>query len=363
MQTDPRPRKRKRPLRYVICHVFAALAALTLKAQQPGSPKTAAASQAWASSQTPVPSQTPATTDGPVLTLHTGTQLVLVDASVERRRTGESVQGLTPADFILTEDGVPQTVTSLSEDQLPLSVVLLFDLTDTVHPVLVHLSGGAAAVLRHLRPEDEVAVMTFSSTAKLVQGFTHDRMSAVEGIDSASASYDRQEPTFVFEDLWQAAAQSGRSRLPDARRVQIWLTDGSANDQDRERHLAEHAPALPHTEAEAADALLHSGAVVSALMERSPAPLTTGRYGDLERYAVSTGGPVLYATASDVEDRLAALLDTLRARYTLGYRPKKDQPPGTVCHLGLTLSPAFFAAHPAVRSRDLTVRSRQIYVR
>ena len=297
------------------------------------------------------------------MTLHAGTQLVLVDASVQRKKTGESIEGLTRGDFVLTEDGVPQTVTSLSEDQLPLSVVLLFDLTDTVHPVLLHLSGGATAVLRHLRPVDEIAVMTFSSQTRLVQGFTGDRMTAVEGIDSASASYDRSEPTFLFEDLWQASQQADRSRLPDARRVQIWLTDGSANDQDSERHLAEHAPAALHTEPQAAAALLQSNAVVSVLIERSQVPLTTGHFGDLERYAALTGGPVVHATAGDVEERLASLLDTLRQRYTLGYKPDRERPPGTVCHLQLTLSPAFFAAHPALRGRDITLRSRGTYVR
>ncbi len=299
-------------------------------------------------------------------TLHVGTQIVLDDASVELKRTGAAIEGLTPADFVLTEDGVPQTVTTLSEDWLPLSIVLLFDLTDTVHPVLLHLSGGAAAVLRHLRPGDEVAVMTFSSHATLVQSFTRDRMSAVEGIDAASASYDRGEPTFLFEDLWEAVAQSIQTRLPAARRVQIWLTDGSANDQDAQRSLASHAPAVLHDEAAATAGLLRSGVTVSMLLERGSLPGNmshSGRFGDLERLAALTGGPVLHATADDSETRLAALLDTLRRRYTLAYRPSTPRPDGTVCHLQLALSAAFFAAHPGLRARDLAIQSRSQYIR
>ena len=316
----------------------------------------AAASLAWGAGARAQEQGTP-------YTLQVKAELVLVDASVQLRKTGESIEGLTPADFLLTEEGVPQTVTSLSEDQLPLSLVLLFDLTDTVHPLLIHLSGGAAAVLHHLRPQDEVAVMTFSSHTKLVQTFTRDRMTAVEGIDDASATYDKNEPTFLFEDLWEAAQQSSQSRLPEARRVQIWLSDGSANDQDMERHLAHHAPAVLHGEQQAEAALLRSNAVVSALIERGPRPLSTGRYGDLERYAERTGGPVVQATAGDADTRLAGLLDTLRQRYTLGYKPTATQPDGTLCHLKLTLSPAFFAAHPRVRAKDVIVHSRGSYLR
>ncbi len=306
--------------------------------------------------------QPSSSTEQAIPTLHVTSQLVLVDASVERKKTGEPVEGLTPADFVLTEDGTPQTITSISQDQLPLSLVLLFDLTDTVHPVLIHLSGGAAAVLRHLRPGDEVAVMTFSSHTKLLQPFTRDRMSAMEGLDEASASYDRSEPNFVFEDLWEATQQSKETHISGARRVQIWLTDGSANDQDSERSLAHHAPAVLHDERSATDALLGSEAVVSVLLERSSLPIT-GRFGDLEHLAELTGGPVLHATESDVDQQLTALLDTLRQRYTLGYRPNAAKPDGTLCHLKLTFSPAFFAAHPGVRARDLVVRSRGSYLR
>ena len=294
--------------------------------------------------------------------LRVASQLVLVDASVELKRTGQPLPGLGASDFVIEEDGAPQTISSVSEDTLPLSLVLLFDLTDTVHPVIQHLADGAAAVLRHLRPQDEVAVMTFSSHTKLEQRFTRDRMTAVEGIDAASASYDRSEPTFVFEDLWEAVQVSDASSLKDARRVQVWVTDGSANDQDAQRGLAKHAPASLHTQEEATRALLRSGVVVSALIERSGLR-GTGHFGDLEHFADETGGPVLYATEGNAAERFASLLDALRARYTLGYRPGEQKADGTVCRLKVSLSPAFWAAHPGMKAKDVLVRSRQSYIR
>lgn len=294
--------------------------------------------------------------------LQAGTQLVLVDASVEWKRTGQPITGLAATDFVVAEDGVPQTISSASEDVLPLSLLFLFDLTDTVHPVIQHLANGAAEVLHHLRPQDEVAVMTFSSHTKLEQRFTRDRMSAVEGIDAASASYDRSEPTFVFEDLWQAVQVSAASRVKNARRVQVWVTDGSANDQDAQRDMAKHAAPVLHTQDEAAQALLRSDVVVSALIEHSDLH-GTGRFGDIEHYADLTGGQVVYATEGDAANRLAALLDTLRARYTLGYKPGQVKADGTLCRLKVSLSPAFWATHPQIKARDLLVRARQSYIR
>jgi VWFA-related protein len=294
--------------------------------------------------------------------LKAGAQLVLVDVSVEWKRTGQPITGLVAADFLIAEDGVPQPLSSVSEDVLPLSLVFLFDLTDTVHPVIQHLANGAAEVLHHLRPQDEVSVMTFSSHTKLEQRFTRDRLSAVEGIDAASASYDRNEPTFLFEDLWQAVQVSSASRVRDARRVQVWVTDGSANDQDAQRELAKHAAPVLHTQDEATEALLRSGAVVSALIEHSSLR-GTGRFGDVEHFADLTGGPVVYATEGDAAERLSTLLDTLRARYTLGYKPGQMKAEGTLCRLKVSLSPAFWAAHPQIKGRDVLVRARQSYIR
>lgn len=72
---------------------------------------------------------------------------------------------------------------------------------------------------------------------------------------------------------------------------------------------------------------------------------------------------MLYATESNGADRLAALLDALRARYTLGYKPGEAKADGALCRLKVSLSPAFWAAHPGVKPKDVEVRARQSYVR
>jgi hypothetical protein len=65
----------------------------------------------------------------PGQTIHVDTQLVLLDALVQNKKTGLTVDTLSVKDFQLSEDGVPQTISYFSRDQLPLSVGLLFDMT------------------------------------------------------------------------------------------------------------------------------------------------------------------------------------------------------------------------------------------
>ena len=304
-------------------------------------------------------------------TLHVGAQLVLVDASVVNRKSGQVVPGLTADDFDLREDGVPQTVTSVSQDKLPLSLVFLFDTTDTVHPVLWPLALGARRVLSHLREDDEVAVMTISTHAALVQKFTTEKRKVVQALADASDVYDKDQATFLFEDVYGATEEAMRSTAPNSRRVEVWLTDGTANfeDEDARRNHGRGAPAVLHTKKEATQLLLRSNAVVSALIEESDITrlqMSTGMYGrsgDLAELANLTGGPVVQSTQLDVVDRFAGLLDSLRQRYTLGYKPITPKPAGTVCRLSLTLSPAFVLHHPELRAKDVVVRTRQSYTR
>jgi VWFA-related protein len=112
---------------------------------------------------------------GSASTIRVSSQFVVLDAQVENQQTHALIGDLQLSDFRLFEDGVPQKITYFSQDRLPLSVVFLFDLTDTVRDALKPLAAGAREILGHLKPEDEVAIMVFSSHTELLQNFTTDR--------------------------------------------------------------------------------------------------------------------------------------------------------------------------------------------
>jgi VWFA-related protein len=296
-----------------------------------------------------------------VTTLRVSTQLVVLDASIERRKTGQPIGDLQLSDFVLEEDGVPQQLTYLSQDRLPLSLVFLFDLTESVRSILKPLASGTREVLTHLKPEDEVAIMGFSSRTMLLQDFTTDRSLATAAVLKAS-EIETSESTYIHEDMYEAVDQALHTKIPESRRVLVWLTDGSANAQNR-KNL--------HSREEATDKLLHSGVVSSALIEHSAsgdaiiavAFLAGGHMGDVSRYADLTGGPVLKTAKPEVAARLAALIDELRQRQTIGYKPNQTKPAGTYCKLKLQLSPAFLARHPEIKRGDVVIRTKQGYYR
>src|SRR4051812_16377556 len=60
-------------------------------------------------------------------TIKTDVDLITVDALVLQKNTSRVVGSLKQEDFLVSEDGSRQTITHFSQDNLPLSVVLLID--------------------------------------------------------------------------------------------------------------------------------------------------------------------------------------------------------------------------------------------
>jgi VWFA-related protein len=244
------------------------------------------------------------------------TDLVVVDTQVTQQLNGKIIGGLQATDFIVEEDGVRQEIEHFSQDKLPLSVILLFDLTDTVQPVLKQLARGALQALQHFKPEDELAVLAYSDRTVLMQDFTRDRRAVVEAIESASRMSAPQQLALFNEAVWQAAEHMQKQAKPQRRRLLLWLTD----------NLPNKPPKSAHTEEEAFAQLFENDIAVFGIMMQSAGGkmlnflnLFMKNAGDIFKYAERTGGEVIKAEKEHVDQRVAEMIDRVRARYTLGY--------------------------------------------
>lgn len=304
-------------------------------------------------------------------------RLVMVDAQVLDKKSGHSIPALAPRDFEILEDKVPQQISSFSQDELPLSIILLFDLTDSVRPVLKPLAQGALKALQHLKPQDEVAVMTYSASTQLLQEFTTDRALTVNAIRRASGM-ESGEAAFFNEGIYQAAAHLEKSANPLSRRVIIWLTDDIPNfpsDEIKARYGRTLGRNKLHSEKEAMKELFRTGTVVCTLLEQSE--ISESEFslrlskagetmrnsilyppGEVHKYARASGGQVVEASHKHIDERLAALIDDVRMRYSLGYHPSGQKPKGKFCAIEVKLSPEARKLH-----RDATIEARQGYYR
>src|SRR3954466_5389699 len=104
--------------------------------------------------------------------------LVKIDALVLQKNTARIVGGLNKEDFLLYEDGIKQEITHFSQDELPLSVIIVIDRGQScpLEPYDDDVHRAAREAIDRLKPVDEIAVMAFADTTRLVQPFTRNRI-------------------------------------------------------------------------------------------------------------------------------------------------------------------------------------------
>lgn len=236
--------------------------------------------------------------------------LVLVEATV-RDRAGRVIDGLTEKDFELREDGVPQTISHFSRDQLPLAVALVVDLSTSIQPFLRPLRYATQTALRSLKPEDEVALFTFTDRVERRMELTRNKREVSDQIQFFNAGGSTNINGAIYE-----AANYLREQSPAARRVIILVSDNVPTDEG----------GVSANQVE--DAVLEADSAVYSLKIPGQNPAEArlaAKFGgkvNVNKLTADVGGEVF-----DVEKEgslylaFEALIERLKTRYTLGYAP------------------------------------------
>lgn len=282
-------------------------------------------------------------------TLKIDTSLVLVDAAVVSKRTSGIVGDLKREDFNILEDGKPQQITHFSKEELPLSVVLLLDVSSSVFPVIEKIRDSAQDALARLKPTDHVAVMLFASRARLTAPLTTDRRTVKNALEDfwENVGDVGSEGTVIGEGIYAAARYLRQKTELTERRAIILITD----DEDygyghppqglvlRELHAGNITLSAivvnPRRKSRAGIAMSVSAAAMLAainpisgaimlgsalLLGHNKKPPSTSSF-----FSDNTGGVTVNTKKEDVERMFVEMMTMLRTRYTFGY-PMPEQP-------------------------------------
>jgi Ca-activated chloride channel family protein len=271
--------------------------------------------------------------------------LVLVEATV-KDKAGRIMDGLTQKDFQLLEDGAPQTITHFSRDQLPLAVALVVDLSASIEPFLRPLHYATQTALRTLKPEDEVALFTFSEHVDRAVDLTKDKRAVSDRFEFFTTGGS----TNINDALYEAARYLAEE-APAARRVVILVSDNVPTDAGRVTPKQDEDALLE------ADSALYSVKIPGRNPPEARMAAKLGGKVNVEKLAEQTGGEVF-----DVEKvgslylAIQALIERLKTRYTLGYTPAKTVRDGRFHNLSVQLAPG--RGNPG---KDYTVLAKRGY--
>jgi VWFA-related protein len=131
--------------------------------------------------------------DEPPLKL--STQVVSVEVTVKDKKTNRLIPDLTKKNFTIYEDGVKQEVTNLLSGEGPITVVLLLENNfknryygpNYYDPTFAEevFRSAATFVQGFVKPQDFIAVVTYSMKPKVIQDFTSDSQRLYGAILSA----------------------------------------------------------------------------------------------------------------------------------------------------------------------------------
>jgi Ca-activated chloride channel homolog len=262
---------------------------------------------------------------------HVDVNLVLVDATV-KTKGGQIMADLKKDDFEVREDGVAQKVEIFSRDELPLNVALVLDLSDSIGPFLGPLRDAATTALAALKPEDEVALFTFSTEAELRVPFTNDKTRIAEQFNTFHAGGATNINDGIF-----LAAKYLLNLPPKGRRVIVLISDDVGTSAG-----GQGTPDIV-TETIAADAVLYNLKIPGynppgTLFYASMVPGLV----NIRKVMDQTGGELFdVQDVAHLDAAFRALIGRIKTRYTLGYYTQANGAEGKPHKLDVRLASSF----------------------
>ena len=232
-----------------------------------------------------------------------------VNVDVLVTRDGALVRGLTTANFEVKDNGVPQTVDSVSTEPVQLDVAVVLGPVAQPKPrpgvstfTNIEAQSAAAEALRKaFAPEDHVQIVPFTSAIRLPKTTVQD-LNLRESLDARWG----QRGLLPMRDALLVALTT-RHHHP-GRFLVVLLSDGldgrSWSSRDQVIEVARR-----------------TDAVVYVLKARHQWPQTFAKPEFLDAVADVTGGRVISAEREELSEYMTRLLEECRARYLVSYQP------------------------------------------
>jgi Ca-activated chloride channel homolog len=235
--------------------------------------------------------------------------LVTVPVSVTDSE-GHAVGNLEIQDFLVEEDGRPETVSRIAEaGRSPMRLALLIDLSGSVNARFDFEQRAAIRFLEKVwRSDDTISVVPFSDNPRMrirTSGSLSDALMVLLALEPT------EDPTAFFDAVVLSAKTLRQSSGPETRRAIIALSDGEDN-----RSSHNFSEAL--SEVQRADTVFYSinpGGSSIRLNE-----ISLKAQSDLASLAKETGGNAFVSDKTgDLDGIFLRIATELRAQYLLSY--------------------------------------------
>ncbi len=255
--------------------------------------------------------------------------IVNLDVNVILDKTHQFVPGLKAPNFLVLEDGVPQTVTSVHMAQTPITAVMLLEFAANSYYFIQDMQNASFTFFNTLHKDDYVAVVTYDLRTHILTDFTNDK--GVIGNALGSLIIPGFSDTNLFDALYETLDRTSRI---EGRKYIILI--GTGRDTFSKITLDKILAKIKATPNVTIFTISTGGMVRE---------MTEGRGGmggairdlnylqadnQMQTFARMTGGmsfnPIFQGALPDV---FGAINDSIRNQYVLTYRPTNNKNDGS----------------------------------
>jgi Ca-activated chloride channel family protein len=274
----------------------------------------------------PAPTQPPPSQKRQAEGIQVDVDLVLVNVTVTDP-LGRIVTGLEKQNFRVFEDGEEQEVTTLTSEDVPISIGLIFDMSGSMSDKVEKARQAAVQFMRTANPLDQFFLVSFNDRAELTSGFT----SNVEELQNRMMFTASRGRTALLDAIYLGLSQMRGAH--NAKRALLIISDGGDNhsryNEDDIRNFLKEA-----------DCQLYAIGIFDPIGIRTRTPEELNGPSMLTELTEMTGGRVFPVTnLGELPDIAMKIGMELRNQYVVGYKPSNTKHDGTWRKIKIKLRP------------------------
>jgi Ca-activated chloride channel family protein len=237
------------------------------------------------------------------------------------------VTGLEKEHFRVFEDGVEQEVLTLSSEDVPVSIGLVFDMSGSMSDKVEKARQAAVQFMRTANPQDQFFLVSFNDRAELTSGFT----SSVDELQNRMMFTASKGRTALLDAIYLGLSQMRGAH--NGKRALLIISDGGDNhsrynESDVKNYLKE------------ADCQLYAIGIFDPIGIRSRTPEELEGPSLLSEMTEMTGGRVFpVGNLGELPDIAAKIGMELRNQYVLGYKSSNQRHDGSWRKIKVKLRP------------------------
>lgn len=256
--------------------------------------------------------------------------LVLVNVSAIDPKD-RVVTGLRKEDFAVYEDGQPQRVSSLSNDDVPISVGLVFDDSGSMADSMNSARMAVVEFFRRANPDDEFFLISFNDRPYRLTDFTNDTSMLMSRLNASKGNGQ----TALLDAIYMGLEEMHRAKY--SRKALMIISDGGDNHSRYSEGDIKRVVRESDVQIYALD--IHRGPRIKS--ELSGPQLLTKLSG------MTGGRHFTIGHSNDLPAATSEIGEEMRNVYTLGYTPGNEKRDGKWHKIQVKLVPR--RASPSVR--------------